>query len=138
MGEMLISLSALLLLLLDMCRSSCETSFPRFVFIQTCPNHLLALAALPKSFCVPSVALPCAGEKLAACLRELEVLSLFQRCQAGCEGTGTGSLFTKKKKKKKICWMCPSMTHVCFPASGHDFPSIYHEDACSWPARESL
>lgn len=61
---MLISLLALLLLLLDMCRSSCETSFPRFVFIQTCPNHLLALAALPESFCVPSVALPCTGENL--------------------------------------------------------------------------
>lgn len=50
-GEASVSLLALplLLLLLDTCRSSCETSFPCFVLTQTCPHHLLALAALPRA-----------------------------------------------------------------------------------------
>lgn len=34
--------------------------------------------------------------------------------------------------------MCPSIIHVRFPASGHALPSVSHEDACSWPACESL
>jgi len=128
-------LAVLLLLLLDMCRSSCETSFPHFVFIQTCPNHLLALAALPKSFCVPSVALPCTGENLQHVSKSWECFPL-PALSNGLRGHGDWVPF--HLKKKKICWMCTSTTRVHFPASGHDLPSVYREDACSWPACESL
>lgn len=131
---MLISLLALLfLLLLDMWRSSCETSFPRFGL----SRHVLT-ACLPWLLCPRASvhqALPshapvrtCSTSSRAGSARPLPVLS------NGLPGHRDWLPFHFKKKKKKICWMCPSMTHVRFPAAGHDLPSVYHGDACSWAA----
>lgn len=79
----------LLLLLSDTCRSSCETSSPHFVFVQTCPDPSPATEPWPPS---------CWGS-LGAPLQELGILSLSHEDQElPCSSS-------------EISWMCPSTPH---------------------------
>lgn len=118
-GEVSVSLLALLLLLLllDTCRSSCETSFPCFVLTQTCPHHLLALAALPRAS-VPQT-------PLTTCNTSSGDGGPFLPAPAGRVWDCVLFCF------KETSWNSPALTHIHSPASWHNLPSIYHEDGCS-------
>lgn len=105
----LLALLLLLLFLLDTCRSSCETSFPRFALIQPRPNLLLALAALPRAALYPT--LP-SRAPLSACSTSPGARSALPASQTGCEGMGSGPFPLKKKFLGPVLPWPPSFLHL--------------------------